>query len=116
MAMLPLVQCCSPLAGTALSDAQADELEQVFKAIADRHRVKILNRLIAAGEDAVCVCEFTDTLGLKQPTVSYHLKQLADAGLVSRERRGTFAYYRLIPGALERIATLLATPTAAIAA
>lgn len=116
MSTLPLVQCCSPLARTALSDAQADELEQVFKALADRHRVKILNRLIAAGEDAVCVCEFTETLALKQPTVSYHLRQLADAGLISRERRGTFAYYRLIPGALERIATLLATPAAAVAA
>jgi ArsR family transcriptional regulator, arsenate/arsenite/antimonite-responsive transcriptional repressor len=116
MATLPLVQCCSPLARTALTDAQADELEQVFKALADRHRVKILNRLIAASEDAVCVCDFTDTLGLKQPTVSYHLKQLVDAGLVSRERRGTFAYYRLIPGALEGIATLLATPAVAAAA
>jgi ArsR family transcriptional regulator len=62
------------------------------------------------------VCEFTDTLGLKQPTVSYHLKQLADAGLVSRERRGTFAYYRLLPGALDRVATLLAAPTPAVAA
>ena len=80
----------------------------MFKALADRHRVKILNRLIAAGDDAVCVCEFTDTLGLKQPTLRYHLKQLADAGLGSRERRGTFADYRLITGALQRSATLLA--------
>src|SRR3954447_12332675 len=116
MTTLSLVKCCSPLSRSTLSDAQAGELERVFKALADRHRVKILNRLIAAGEDAVCVCEFTDTLGLKQPTVSYHLKQLADAGLVSRERRGTFAYYRLIPGALGRIATLLAPPAVAVAA
>jgi ArsR family transcriptional regulator, arsenate/arsenite/antimonite-responsive transcriptional repressor len=116
MAPLPLVQCCSPLSRTALSDAQADDLEQLFKALADRHRVKILNRLIAAGDDAVCVCEFTDSLGLKQPTVSYHLKQLAEAGLISRERRGTFAYYRLVPGALEGLGALLATPAPAAAA
>jgi ArsR family transcriptional regulator len=116
MATLPLVQCCTPLARTALSDSQANELEQVFKALADRHRVKILNRLIAAGAEAVCVCEFTDTLGLKQPTVSYHLKQLADAGLISRERRGTFAYYRLVPGALEGLSALLAAPAPAAAA
>jgi ArsR family transcriptional regulator, arsenate/arsenite/antimonite-responsive transcriptional repressor len=110
MTTLSLVQCCSPLSRSALSDAQASELERVFKALADRHRVKILNRLIAAGDEAVCVCEFTETLGLKQPTVSYHLKQLADAGLVSRERRGTFAYYRLIPGALEGLSGLFAAP------
>jgi ArsR family transcriptional regulator len=110
---LPLVQCCAPLSRSGLSDEQAEELERVFKALADRHRVKILNRLIAAGDDAVCVCEFTDTLGLKQPTVSYHLKQLADAGLVSRERRGTFAYYRLTPGVLDRVGGLLAEPVAA---
>jgi ArsR family transcriptional regulator len=114
---LSLVQCCSPLSRSTLSDGQASELERAFKALADRHRIKILNRLIAAGDDAVCVCEFTDTLGLKQPTVSYHLKQLADAGLISRERRGTFAYYRLVPGALEGLAALLAggrtTPVAA---
>jgi ArsR family transcriptional regulator, arsenate/arsenite/antimonite-responsive transcriptional repressor len=113
---LSLVKCCSPLSRSALSDAQAGELERVFKALADRHRVKILNRLIAAGDEAVCVCEFTDSLGLKQPTVSYHLKQLADAGLISRERRGTFAYYRLVPGALEGLGALLATPARAAAA
>jgi ArsR family transcriptional regulator, arsenate/arsenite/antimonite-responsive transcriptional repressor len=62
------------------------------------------------------VCEFTDTLGLKQPTVSYHLKQLVDAGLISRERRGTFAYYRLVPGALDRLDALLAPPPTAAAA
>ena len=116
MASLSLVQCCSPLSRSALSDAQANELERVFKALADRHRVKILNRLIAAGDEAVCVCEFTDTLGLKQPTVSYHLKQLAGAGLISRERRGTFAYYRLVPGVLEGVGSLLAAPAAATAA
>src|SRR3954466_8742621 len=112
-----LVKCCSPLSRSTLSDAQAGELERVFTALADRPRVKILNRLIAAGEDGVCVCEFTDTLGLKQPTVSYHLKQLADAGLVTRERRGTFAYYRLVPGVLGSLGALLASsgPTAVAA-
>ena len=63
----------------------------------------------AVGE-AVCVCEFVPTLGLAQPTVSYHLKQLAEAGLLERERRGTFAFYRLAPGALERLSGLLAGP------
>ena len=89
----PRVQCCAPLGAPHLSDDEARELERVFKALADRHRVKILNRLLAAGGEAVCVCDFEDLLGLKQSTVSYHLKQLLDAGIVEREKRGSFAYF-----------------------
>ena len=107
MAALPLVQCCAPLAEPKLSDAEARELERVFKALADRHRVKILNRLLSAGGEAVCVCEFEEMLGLKQPTVSYHLKQLLDAGIVERERRGSYAYFSLAAGSLERVGRLL---------
>ena len=112
---LPLVQCCAPLAEPALSEAEAKELETVFKALADRHRVKILNRLLAAGGDAVCVCDFEAMLDLKQPTVSYHLKQLLNAGIVTREKRGSFAYFSLDPGAFERIRDLLAVPAPALA-
>ena len=110
---LPLVQCCAPLAEPALSDDEARELETVFKALADRHRVKILNRLLSAGGEAVCVCDFEAMLGLKQPTVSYHLKQLLDAGIVERERRGSYAYYTLSRGAIERIRGLLELPALA---
>lgn len=106
---LPLVECCAPLAEPRLSDAEAAELERVFKALADRHRVRILNRLLTAGGEAVCVCDFEALLGLKQSSVSYHLKQLLDAGLVERERRGSFAYYALTDGALERVGALLGT-------
>ena len=103
---LPLVQCCAPLAEPGLTEAEAVELERVFKALADRHRVKILNRLLQAGGE-VCVCDFEDILPLKQPTVSYHLKQLLDAGIVEREKRGSFAYFSIADGALERVCTLL---------
>ena len=113
MTSLPLVQCCAPLGESALSDDEADELEQVFKALADRHRVKILNRLLSAGGEAVCVCDLEDMLGLKQPTVSYHLKQLLNAGIVEREKRGSYAYFSLAPGALERVRGLLEVPAAA---
>ena len=85
----------------------------MFKALADRHRVKILNRLLSAGGEAVCVCDFEELLGLKQSTVSYHLKQLLDAGIVDREKRGSFAYFSVAPGALERVGELLAPPVAA---
>ena len=112
---LPLVQCCPPLGSGALSEADAAELEQVFKALADRHRVKILNRLLAAGGEAVCVCEFQDMLELKQSSVSYHLKQLLDAGIVEREKRGSYAYFSLADGALEHVRSLLGQPLAAAA-
>ena len=104
---LAVIDCCAPVAGPALSDSEAGELERLFSVLADPQRIKILNLLASADEDSVCVCELVPALGLKQPTVSYHLKQLAQAGLVERERRGTFAYYRLVPGALERIGAVL---------
>ena len=106
-----MVQCCAPLGASSLSDDEVLELERVFKALADRHRVKILNRLLSAGGDAVCVCDFEDLLALKQSTVSYHLKQLLDAGIVEREKRGSFAYFSLSPGALEHVRGLLVQPT-----
>jgi ArsR family transcriptional regulator, arsenate/arsenite/antimonite-responsive transcriptional repressor len=107
MTALPLVQCCAPLAEPGLTEDEAGELERVFKALADRHRVKILNRLLQAGGEAVCVCDLEDLLPLKQPTVSYHLKQLLEAGIVEREKRGSFAYFSVADGALERVCALL---------
>ena len=113
---LPLVACCTPIGGPTLSDPEAIELEQLFKALADRNRVKILHLLVQAGEDAVCVCDFVPSLGLKQPTVSYHLKLLVETGLLTREPRGTYAFYSLAPGALERVGALLAGTTKPAAA
>jgi ArsR family transcriptional regulator len=107
MTALPLVQCCAPIAEPGLTEDEAGELERVFKALADRHRVKILNRLLQAGGEAVCVCDLEELLPLKQPTVSYHLKQLLDAGIVEREKRGSFAYFSVAPGALQRVCALL---------
>ena len=113
---LPVIQCCAPLGGPTLSDEEAGTLEQVFKALADRHRIRILNRLLAAGGEAVCVCDLEDLLDLKQPSVSYHLKQLLNAGIVTREKRGSFAYYTIAPQALERVRELLELPVIATAA
>jgi ArsR family transcriptional regulator, arsenate/arsenite/antimonite-responsive transcriptional repressor len=107
MTALPLVECCAPLAEPGLTEGEARELERVFKALADRHRVTILNRLIQAGGEAVCVCDFEDMLPLKQPTVSYHLKQLLDAGIIQREKRGSYAYFSIADGALARVGALL---------
>jgi ArsR family transcriptional regulator len=107
-----LVDCCTPLAGSSLSEKDAAELERLFKLIADSSRLRILNMLVQAGGEAVCVCEFTDVLNVSQPTVSHHLKQLTDAGLLDRERRGSFVYFSLRRGALDRVAALLVEPAA----
>ena len=82
-----------------ITDEQAETLAGVFKALADPHRVRILNMLVNADEP-VCVCDFTPHLGLSQPTVSFHLTKLLKAGLLDREQRGTWAYYSLNRSAL----------------
>jgi len=79
----------------------ARDLAELFKALADPTRVAIVNRL-AAGEEC-CVCDLTDTFELSQPTVSHHLRILREAGLAEANRRGTWAYYRLAPDAIERL-------------
>jgi ArsR family transcriptional regulator len=104
---LSLLSCCSPLVRPQLADAEAVELERLFQALADRHRLKVVNMLAQAEGEAICVCDFQDALALKQPTVSYHLKQLVDAGVLKREQRGRYAFYSLKQGVLDRIAELV---------
>ncbi|HKO86478.1 MAG TPA: metalloregulator ArsR/SmtB family transcription factor [Actinomycetota bacterium] len=98
--------CCAPLSTPSLSDDQAQATARLFKALADPHRVKIVN-LLATSSEPVCVCEFTGPLGLSQPTVSHHLKKLLEAGLLEREQRGTWAYYSLRRDALGGLAAAL---------
>lgn len=110
MADLPVIECCTPLAGSSLSDERAVELEAVMKALADRHRLRIVNLLLRAGGEPVCVCEVRPLLGLSQGTVSYHLKQLVEAGVIKRKRRGTYSYFSLVPGALDAVREVFSTP------
>ena len=98
--------CCAPLGAPSLSADQAEATARLFKALADPHRVRIVN-LLATSAEPVCVCEFTEPLGLSQPTVSHHLKKLIQAGLLDREQRGTWAYYSLRPDALGGLAAAL---------
>jgi ArsR family transcriptional regulator len=95
--------CCAPLGAPSLSEDQAEATARLFKALADPHRVRIVN-LLATSPDPVCVCELTRPLGLSQPTVSHHLKKLVQAGLLEREQRGTWAYYSLNHDTLGRLA------------
>jgi ArsR family transcriptional regulator len=98
--------CCAPLGAPSLSDDQVEATARLFKALADPHRIKIVN-LLAISPEPVCVCEFTGPLGLSQPTVSHHLKKLLDAGLLDREQRGIWAYYSLRRDALGGLAAAL---------
>jgi ArsR family transcriptional regulator len=102
-AVLPS-HCCAPGA-PALARSQATALAARFKALSDPTRVALVNRLAGAAE--VCVCELVDEFELSQPTISHHLKKLRDAGLVCVERRGTWAYYRLVPEALAELSAAL---------
>jgi ArsR family transcriptional regulator, arsenate/arsenite/antimonite-responsive transcriptional repressor len=107
---LPVIECCAPLAGSSLSERRAAEMEAVLKALADRHRLRIVNLLLRAGGEPVCVCEVQPLLGLSQGTVSHHLKQLVEAGLVERESRGTYSYFSLVPGALDAVRDVFVSP------
>jgi ArsR family transcriptional regulator, arsenate/arsenite/antimonite-responsive transcriptional repressor len=100
------VACCGPLAAPALSDDEAAATAEVFKALADPARVRIVNVLATSG-GPVCVCHLIEPLGLSQPTVSHHLKKLTDAGLLEREQRGKWAYFALRPEAVARLAGLV---------
>lgn len=110
--LLPLAEvtaCCAPITREAISAGNAEKLASSLKAIADPARIRLIS-LVASHENAeACVCDLTAPLGLGQPTVSHHLKVLVDAGIFSRSKRGTWAYYRLVPGALDSLAELLVT-------
>ena len=99
------VACCTPVAAFEITSDQAETLALIFKALADPHRVRIVN-LLANAASPVCVCEFMPQLGLSQGTVSFHLKKLVTVGLLDREQRGTWAYYSLKRDGLDRLATV----------
>src|SRR3954454_6383597 len=94
--LVPAEACCTPLSSAPLGRQQAQELAALLKAVADPTRLQLLSMVGAAGEGEACVCDLTDVLGLTQPTISHHLKVLVDAGLLTRDRRGSWAYFRLV--------------------
>ena len=104
-AVLEPVACCAPLGATTLSDEEAEATAQLFKALGDPARVRLVN-LLAQGDGEVCMCDLIEPLGLSQPTVSHHMKKLVDAGLVEREQRGKWAYFSLKREAVERLAVV----------
>jgi ArsR family transcriptional regulator len=103
--------CAEPaLVSEPIDEASAAGLAQVFKALGDPVRLRLVSLIGARQGGEVCVCDLTSAFDLSQPTISHHLKVLREAGLIDSERRGTWVYYRLVPAALERMAGLLSVP------
>lgn len=103
-----LASCCAPLTREAISLRNAESLARSLKALAEPARLRILSMVAAHADGEACVCDLTDPLGLSQPTVSHHLKVLMDAGFLTRSKRGTWAYYAIVPGSLDTVSGLLA--------
>lgn len=106
-----IAACCSPVTGGMLDTDAAERLARIFKALGDPTRIRLLSLIAAHIDGEACVCELTDPVGLSQPTVSHHLKQLVDAGLITREQRGRWAYYRVAQTALKELAASLHDPS-----
>jgi ArsR family transcriptional regulator len=103
---LDAVECCAPLSAEVLSDEEAQATAELFKALGDPARVRIVNVLATSSGEPVCICNLIEPLGLSQPTVSHHMKRLLDAGLVEREQRGKWAYFSLKSDAVEKLAVV----------
>ncbi|MFQ4147806.1 metalloregulator ArsR/SmtB family transcription factor [Arthrobacter sp. LAPM80] len=100
--------CCIPAQEHGCLPAlEAEALAARFKALADPNRLRILSIVSTSPEAETCVCDLSEPLGLGQPTVSHHLKILVEAGLLNREKRGVWAYYSMVPGALTSLAATL---------
>ena len=108
---LPLLadECCTPLLREPLTTSQAADLARILKALADPTRLRLVSMVAAHEGGEACVCDLTDPLGLTQPTISHHLKILVDAGIFTRDKRGKWAYYALVPDALDAISAVLST-------
>jgi ArsR family transcriptional regulator len=113
--LLPLLDgdagpCCPPLSSAPLSEADAEVLAGRLKALADPARLRLMSLVLASEGGEGCICELTDPVGLSQPTVSHHMKVLVEAGLLQREKRGRWAYFRAVPGAMDALAAVLTSP------
>ena len=102
--------CCSPLTAEPLTVEQAEQVAPLLKALADPVRLRLLSLLASHEGGEACICELNDAFELSQPTISHHMKVLHEAGLVDRDKRGVWAYYRIRPQALASIGTLIGCP------
>jgi ArsR family transcriptional regulator len=103
-----VASCCPPVFQTRLDKAAAEELAATFRALADPARLRLLSLIWSQPGAEACVCHLIEPIGLSQPTVSHHLKVLNEAGLLEREKRGAWVYYRVVAGRLEAVRSALA--------
>ena len=103
----PGLACCTPLTGTPMSAAQAEQVAPLLKALADPVRLRLVSLIAASAGGEACVCDLNDAFDLTQATISHHLKVLHSAGVLDRDKRGVWVYYRVNTAALGDLITLL---------
>lgn len=106
--VLDPIACCTPVRSDVLDESQAEVLAAAFAALSDPVRLKLLSCIASAGGAEVCACDLVEVAGRSQPTVSHHMKILHEAGLVSREKRGLWVWYRVVPERLDALRSVLA--------
>lgn len=103
MKVSEITACCQPVLESALSTSESEDLAAAFKVLSDPVRLRLLSLVASAPDGEVCACDLTEVVDRKQPTVSHHLSILTEAGLLTREQRGRWAWYRVVP---ERLGVL----------
>lgn len=111
MDVRPIETCCEPLLSGALGEAEAEDLAAAFKVLADPARLRLLSIIASAAGGEACACHLVEPIGKSQPTVSHHLSVLTEAGLLTREKRGRWAWYRVVPQRLAVLRDALAAAT-----
>jgi ArsR family transcriptional regulator len=101
------VECCSPVSAGVLSEDEAVDLSAVFKALADPARLRLLSMIASSAEGEMCSCDLIEPVGKSQPTVSHHLSQLVEAGLLERHKEGRWAWFRIVPERLAEVRAVL---------
>ena len=99
-------ECCT-LSSGPVGSVDAERIASVLKALSDPTRLRLLSHVAAQGCDSVCACDLTEPLGISQPTVSHHMKKLVDAGLLTREQKGRWAHYSVVPSAFAELRAFL---------
>jgi ArsR family transcriptional regulator, arsenate/arsenite/antimonite-responsive transcriptional repressor len=102
--------CCAPLSAQPLTMEQAEQVAPLLKALADPVRLRLMSLVASRQGGEACVCDLNEAFDLSQPTISHHLKVLHEAGLVDRDKRGVWVYYRARPQALAAIGALIGCP------
>jgi ArsR family transcriptional regulator, arsenate/arsenite/antimonite-responsive transcriptional repressor len=107
--------CCAPLTAEPLTTEQAEQVAPLLKALADPVRLRLMSLVASSPGGEACVCDLNEAFDLSQPTISHHLKVLHEAGLLDRDKRGVWVYYRARPDALASLGTLIGSPEPAVA-